>query len=114
MGYGKSTEDELAFQVEFLKSTGIMLDPVYVGKMMYALFNLLRGQKPSLEYENEIGFVHRLRGRNLLVVHTGGQLANFETKRYNDFFNKRRRNIFDCFGEKVDSIELTENKNFEF
>lgn len=106
LGYGKSTQDELEFQIDFFKSTGIMLDPVYVGKMIYALFSLLKGRKPTFEYEKETsGFVDRLKGKKIMIVHTGGQLANFDTQRYVDFFAQRKK-IYDCFGEKIDLLKV--------
>lgn len=85
-----------------------MLDPVYMGKTIYTLFNLLRGRKPILEYEKETtDFASQLRGKSILIVHTGGQLANFDAHRYDDYLMAHhRKHIYDCFGEKIDSIKL--------
>lgn len=106
LGYGKSTQDELEFQIDFFKSTGIMLDPVYVGKMVYTLFNLLKHHKPTLAYEKEANeFSKQLKGKRLLIVHTGGQLANFDSQRYQEFFSTRK-SMHDCFGEKIDSLNV--------
>lgn len=105
MGYGKSTEDELEFGVDFFRQTGVMLDPVYVGKMIYTFFNLVNGKKPTLEFDKEAKFVHKLRGKNVLLIHTGGQLANFEVNRFKDYF-KHRAKLFNCFGQYIDSLKL--------
>lgn len=84
-----------------------MLDPVYTGKMVYSLFNLLEGRKPTLGYEHEGDFVKRLKGNRIMLIHTGGQLANFEPHRFDEFCQyERRGNVFDCFGDKIDSIQV--------
>lgn len=80
-----------------------MLDPVYTGKMVYTLFNLLKGQKPTLEYEREAGFVDKLKGKRILLVHTGGHLANFEVNRFESVY-KSRENFLNCFGTRIDLI----------
>lgn len=80
-----------------------MLDPVYTGKMVYTAYNLLAGRKPTLEYDRESDFVKKLSGKRILLVHTGGHLANFEAKRFEGVF-KDRENFFDCFGEKIDLV----------
>ncbi|RNA25126.1 bifunctional D-cysteine desulfhydrase 1-aminocyclopropane-1-carboxylate mitochondrial-like [Brachionus plicatilis] len=77
LGYAKSTKEELEFLVDFFRNTGIALDPVYTGKAMYALVNLLNGQKPTLDYhndENARNFLSNLKGNRILFIHTGGQL----------------------------------------
>lgn len=59
-GYGRASAEELAFQVEFARREGIVLDPVYTGKALYGLWR-----------ELEVG--SRFSGaRDVLFVHTGG------------------------------------------
>ncbi len=58
-GYAKSSPQLLQFIKEFSAQTGILLDPVYTGKMMFALFDLVKkDQFPSKS--------------TLLAIHTGG------------------------------------------
>lgn len=58
-GYAKFTNELVTFINEFRLNVGIALDPIYTGKMMYGLFDLIStGYFPV--------------GSNLLVVHTGG------------------------------------------
>jgi|SRR6185503_940891 len=58
-GYGKTTGDLIAFIKQFVAETGILIDPVYTGKMFYALYDLAaKGTfKP---------------GGKVLAIHTGG------------------------------------------
>jgi 1-aminocyclopropane-1-carboxylate deaminase len=58
-GFAKTTPALLAFMREFTAKHGIPLDQVYTGKLMYAIFDLLRQ-----------GFFQP--GQRLIVVHTGG------------------------------------------
>lgn len=58
-GYAKTEPALLNFISDFSASTGILADQVYTGKMMYAVFDLIRHDYfPS--------------GTNILAVHTGG------------------------------------------
>lgn len=58
-GYGKVTEELIEFVNAFFKNTGIPLDPVYTGKMVFGVMDLIRqGYFPK---ESKI-----------LMVHTGG------------------------------------------
>lgn len=59
IGYAKSTDEEIDFLLEFGARTGIILDPVYTGKAMFAFDRAVR----SSEFN--------LRG-DVLFVHTGG------------------------------------------
>jgi 1-aminocyclopropane-1-carboxylate deaminase len=58
-GYGKTDKSLIAFIKQFVASTGILIEPVYTGKMMYALYDLARENyfKP---------------GSQILAIHTGG------------------------------------------
>jgi 1-aminocyclopropane-1-carboxylate deaminase len=58
-GYGKATDELIAFVKQFIASTGIVIEPVYTGKMMYALYDLIRKN-------------HFNPGSNILAIHSGG------------------------------------------
>lgn len=58
-GYGKINEDLIRFLNEFYQTTGIPLDPIYTGKMMFGIYDLIeKGYFP--EYSK------------ILAIHTGG------------------------------------------
>jgi 1-aminocyclopropane-1-carboxylate deaminase len=58
-GYAKTTPQLIAFIRQFIVETGILIDPVYTGKMLYALYDLAKQGifKP---------------GERVLAIHTGG------------------------------------------
>jgi 1-aminocyclopropane-1-carboxylate deaminase len=58
-GFAKTSAELMTFMADFEFKTGIPLEPVYTGKMMYALYNLITKHtfKP---------------GQRLIAVHTGG------------------------------------------
>jgi 1-aminocyclopropane-1-carboxylate deaminase len=58
-GFAKTTPKLMTFITEFEHKTGIPLEPVYTGKMMYALYDLIAKHtfKP---------------GQRIIAVHTGG------------------------------------------
>jgi len=58
-GYGKTTPELIGFVKEFVAATGILIEPIYTGKMLYALFDLARKNyfKP---------------GDQILAIHSGG------------------------------------------
>ena len=58
-GYAKTNDKLVAFIQDFMKQTGVVLDPIYNGKMMFAINKLL--EKGRIE-----------RGQNILAIHTGG------------------------------------------
>jgi 1-aminocyclopropane-1-carboxylate deaminase len=58
-GYAKTTPELIDFIKQFIASTGILIEPVYTGKMMYALFDLAHKD-------------HFKPGSSILAVHTGG------------------------------------------
>jgi 1-aminocyclopropane-1-carboxylate deaminase len=61
-GYAKCPEELLAFIKSFYQQQGIVLDPIYTGKMMYALFDLAsKGLIPT--------------GKKIVALHTGGTQA---------------------------------------
>ncbi len=58
-GYAKTTPELLAFMRRFERLHGIPLDPVYTGKLFFALYVLVQQQ-------------HFARGTALLAIHSGG------------------------------------------
>lgn len=58
-GYGKTTGELITFVKQFVADTGILIEPVYTGKMFYALYDLAAKNyfKP---------------GSKVLAIHTGG------------------------------------------
>lgn len=58
-GYAKINEQLISFIRNFYSETGIKLDPVYTGKMMYGLFDQLLSNK-------------KFHKKKLLALHTGG------------------------------------------
>ena len=58
-GYAKVTVELIEFINAFKKNTGIPLDPVYTGKMMFGIFDLM-----------DKGFFSK--GSKVLALHTGG------------------------------------------
>jgi len=58
-GYAKANDELISFIKEFVASTGILIEPVYTGKMLFALYDLAaKGYfKP---------------GSNILAIHSGG------------------------------------------
>jgi 1-aminocyclopropane-1-carboxylate deaminase len=58
-GYAKTDESLMTFIKNFCKETGILIEPVYTGKMFYALFDL-------------IAHDHFKAGSKILAIHTGG------------------------------------------
>ena len=58
-GYGKVTENLIAFMNDFFNTTGILLDPVYTGKLFFGVINLInKGYFPQ--------------NSDILLIHTGG------------------------------------------
>lgn len=58
-GFGKFSEEQLRFNQKFTSETGVLLDPIYTGKMMSALYALVENK--SIE-----------KGSRVLAIHTGG------------------------------------------
>ncbi|MBS7564609.1 1-aminocyclopropane-1-carboxylate deaminase/D-cysteine desulfhydrase [Mucilaginibacter sp. Bleaf8] len=58
-GYAKTTPELISFVKDFVSSTGILIEPVYTGKMLYALHNLA-----SKDYFAP--------GSSILAIHSGG------------------------------------------
>lgn len=61
-GYAKTQPELLKFMQQFSAQTSILLDPVYTGKMLYAIYDLIRGD-------------YFAPGSRILAVHTGGLLG---------------------------------------
>jgi len=70
-GYAKTTQELIAFIKDFSAKTGILIDPVYTGKMFYAINDLIIKKQISKDAK-------------ILAIHTGGlfgilgKLAEFE------------------------------------
>jgi 1-aminocyclopropane-1-carboxylate deaminase len=58
-GYGKVNNALITFIKTFVADTGILVDPIYTGKMMYAIFDLAKKD-------------HFAPGSRILAVHSGG------------------------------------------
>ncbi|MBF03763.1 MAG: 1-aminocyclopropane-1-carboxylate deaminase [Flavobacterium sp.] len=58
-GYGKVTDELIAFLNDFYQSTSIPLDPIYTGKMMFGVLDMI--QKREFPENSKI-----------LLIHTGG------------------------------------------
>jgi 1-aminocyclopropane-1-carboxylate deaminase len=58
-GYAKINDDLLRFMQDFTEATGILLDPVYTGKMMYAIARLAKSD-------------YWQAGDSVVALHTGG------------------------------------------
>ena len=58
-GYGKTNKQLIEFIKDFVASTGILIEPVYTGKMLYALYDM--AAKNYFEP-----------GSKILAIHTGG------------------------------------------
>jgi 1-aminocyclopropane-1-carboxylate deaminase len=71
-GYAKTSPELLKFMTDFMKHTGILIDPVYTGKMCYAINDLL--EKGNISSHAKI-----------LAIHTGGLLGILGMK---DQFNQ--------------------------
>jgi 1-aminocyclopropane-1-carboxylate deaminase len=61
-GYAKTDERLIEFIKQFVASTGILIEPVYTGKMLYALYNLA-----AKDYFKP--------GSRILAIHSGGILG---------------------------------------
>lgn len=61
-GYAKTQPELLRFMQDFSSRTGILLDPVYTGKMMFAIYDLVKN-----DYFEP--------GSKILAIHTGGLLG---------------------------------------
>jgi len=99
LGYAQSTQLELEFIAKFFQQTNILLDPVYTGKTLFTLMNLLNDLKPTLAYTNDeaaFSFKKSLKGNRILFLHTGGQLGVFDTNKFDIIF-KNKSNIFNYF-----------------
>lgn len=58
-GYAKSTPGLLSFIEKFCQNTGILIEPVYTGKLFFAIFDLIIKDKFTP-------------GSTILAIHTGG------------------------------------------
>lgn len=61
-GYAKTPTDYLQFLTDFYHQTDLKLDPIYTGKMMYALLNKIKKEK-------------KFSDQKIMAIHTGGLQA---------------------------------------
>ena len=66
-GYALSSDDELAFILQFAIETGVSLDPVYSGKALYYFLEKIVKDNPDA-----------YRNKNILFWHTGGSIGLYE------------------------------------
>ncbi len=66
-GYAKTTPELISFIKTFTSKTGLLLDPVYTGKMFYAIQDLVK--------QGIIG-----KDEKVLAIHTGGLMGIFGMK----------------------------------
>jgi len=76
-GYGKISDENIRFINDFKEKYHIQLDPVYTGKMMRHLFNMI-----ASDYFPE--------GSSILTFHTGGLQGNFGA---NQLLKKQNREL---------------------
>jgi 1-aminocyclopropane-1-carboxylate deaminase len=74
-GYAKTTPALIEFMKQFISTTGILIEPVYTGKMLYALLELAKQD-------------HFKRGSHILAIHSGGIFGLLGMK---DAFNDQAR-----------------------
>ena len=58
-GYAKVTKELIAFMNDFYQQYQIPLDPIYTGKMLFGIFDLIKSKQWSW-------------GKNILLIHSGG------------------------------------------
>lgn len=61
-GYAKVNSELIEFTQEFIRSTGILIDPVYMGKLLYAVVNLTCTGQLNAD-------------QKILIIHSGGALG---------------------------------------
>jgi 1-aminocyclopropane-1-carboxylate deaminase len=61
-GYAKANDRLITFIKRFIADTGILIEPVYIGKMLYAIYDLAAK-----------GYFKT--GSNILAIHTGGLMG---------------------------------------
>lgn len=76
-GYGKVTDDLISFLNQFYQKTNIPLDPVYTGKMMFGVLDLI-----------EKGFFPK--NSKILAIHTGGLQG---IKGMNQMLSNKKKNL---------------------
>ena len=66
-GYAKTSEELLQFTKQFIQQTGILVEPVYTAKALFAL---------KKDIENGMILPHE----KILFIHTGGMMGLFSDK----------------------------------
>ena len=62
-GFAKTTDELLSFIEDFQTQTNIPLEPIYNGKMLFGLFDLIKNEKLK-------------KGQKIIAIHTGGLQGN--------------------------------------
>jgi 1-aminocyclopropane-1-carboxylate deaminase len=68
-GYAKVNEDYLKWLTDFSQQSGIVLDPIYTGKMMMGIFSLIKQS-------------YFKSGAKVLAIHTGGLIGGLGITRF--------------------------------
>lgn len=86
-GYAKINSELITFVNSFEKGNGITLEPIYTGKMMYGLYDLISKKKIN-------------EGSRIIALHTGGlqALAGLKTK-YSSLYSQL--NTFDVLPSNI-------------
>jgi len=71
-GYAKTTPELLQFCKDFIRQTGIIIDPVYTGKALFALKEMISNGTISED-------------KKTVFLHTGGMMGIFSDKFMSDF-----------------------------
>lgn len=66
-GYAKTNNELISFVKTFVAATGILIEPIYTAKMLYAIYDL--AAKGHFKY-----------GSKILAIHTGGLIGLLGTK----------------------------------
>ena len=79
-GYGKVNDELISFLNNFYKKTAIPLDPIYTGKMVFGVLDLI--EKNYFEKNSKILLIHTgglqgIRGMNQLLVKKNKEIINY-------------------------------------
>jgi 1-aminocyclopropane-1-carboxylate deaminase/D-cysteine desulfhydrase-like pyridoxal-dependent ACC family enzyme len=90
LGYAISTKEELEYITSVSDKTGVIFDPVYSGKALFSLKNVISNNRDVF-----------LKGQKVLFVHTGGVLG---------FYDKIDTLMSLLPNDKVSNLEISQNK----
>jgi 1-aminocyclopropane-1-carboxylate deaminase len=81
-GYGKVNEELISFLNNFYKKTAIPLDPIYTGKMVFGVLDLIENdyfEKGSKILLIHTGGLQGIRGMNQLLIKKNKEIINYAT-----------------------------------